>query len=138
MGHHVGGRDQVDVVAAPLLQAEHGPGQGGVTDVPPVTPVCYFPVLAEAAQQVAAREKNCARSAAAHQFGLLAVVGAGRVDLDPRRGRADACFAREAIGATAADRAILEAHFLLTPAASFNQGANALVTAAINLGYPNR
>ncbi|MEK6301129.1 MAG: M36 family metallopeptidase [Acidobacteriota bacterium] len=45
---------------------------------------------------------------------------------------------REAIGAGNADKAILTAHFLLTPGASFNQGANALVTAAINLGYSNR
>ena len=45
---------------------------------------------------------------------------------------------REAIGAANADKAILTAHFLLTPGASFNQGANALVTAAINLGYNNR
>jgi Zn-dependent metalloprotease len=42
---------------------------------------------------------------------------------------------RAAIGSTRADTAILQAHFLLTPTASFNQGANALVTAAINLGY---
>jgi Zn-dependent metalloprotease len=40
-----------------------------------------------------------------------------------------------AIGATKADTVILQAHFLLTPTASFNQGANALVTAAISLGY---
>jgi hypothetical protein len=42
---------------------------------------------------------------------------------------------RGSIGATQADKAILQAHFLLTPGASFNVGANALVTAAINLGY---
>ena len=45
---------------------------------------------------------------------------------------------RQAVGAGNADKAILTAHFLLTPGASFNQGANALVTAAINLGYSNR
>ena len=45
---------------------------------------------------------------------------------------------REAIGAQRADTVILQAHFLLTPTASFNQGANALVTAAINLGYRNQ
>ena len=42
---------------------------------------------------------------------------------------------RDSIGATNADKAILAAHFLLAPTASFNQGANAIVTAAINLGY---
>lgn len=42
---------------------------------------------------------------------------------------------RSSLGATRADKAILAAHFLLSPSASFNQGANALVTAAINLGY---
>jgi hypothetical protein len=45
----VGGSDQINVVAAPLLQAEHGSGQGGVTDSASVTAVCDFPVLAEAA-----------------------------------------------------------------------------------------
>jgi len=42
---------------------------------------------------------------------------------------------RGSIGAAKADRVILQAHFLLSPSASFNQGANALVTAATNLGY---
>jgi len=42
---------------------------------------------------------------------------------------------RGSIGAAKADRLILQAHFLLSATASFNQGANALVTAAINLGY---
>ena len=44
---------------------------------------------------------------------------------------------RAAIGATKADTVILQHHFLLTPDASFNQAANALVTAAIGLGYPS-
>ena len=44
---------------------------------------------------------------------------------------------RDAVGATNADRAIIAAHFLLAPSASFNQGANALVTAAVSLGYRN-
>jgi hypothetical protein len=44
---------------------------------------------------------------------------------------------RTSIGATNADRVILESHFLLAPTASFNQGANAIVTAAINLGFRN-
>jgi Zn-dependent metalloprotease len=42
---------------------------------------------------------------------------------------------RAAISAAKADAAILQHHFLLTTDASFNQAANALVTAAINLGY---
>ena len=42
---------------------------------------------------------------------------------------------RGAISATKADTVILQHHFLLTTDASFNQAANALVTAAINLGY---
>ncbi len=45
---------------------------------------------------------------------------------------------RGSIGAANADRLILTSHFLLAPTASFNQGANALVTAAISLGYSNR
>ena len=44
---------------------------------------------------------------------------------------------RGSLGADKADRAVLAAHFLLAPSASFNQGANALVTAAISLGYSN-
>ncbi|HEX7766250.1 MAG TPA: M36 family metallopeptidase, partial [Nitrospira sp.] len=44
---------------------------------------------------------------------------------------------RGAIGATKADTAILQHHFLLSADTSFNQAANALVTAAINLGYRN-
>lgn len=42
---------------------------------------------------------------------------------------------RAAIGAAKADKVILQHHFLLTTDASFNQSANALVTAALNLGY---
>ncbi len=44
---------------------------------------------------------------------------------------------RGSLGAANADRVVLAAHFLLAPSASFNQGANALVTAAISLGYKN-
>jgi Zn-dependent metalloprotease len=44
---------------------------------------------------------------------------------------------RESIGSTDADRVIIAAHFLLAPSASFNQGSNALVSAAISLGYNN-
>ncbi|HMS83932.1 MAG TPA: M36 family metallopeptidase [Nitrospira sp.] len=42
---------------------------------------------------------------------------------------------RGAIGASKADMVILQHHFLLTDDTSFNQAANALVTAAIGLGY---
>ncbi|MEO7860418.1 MAG: M36 family metallopeptidase [Nitrospirales bacterium] len=42
---------------------------------------------------------------------------------------------RGAISAAKADTLILEHHFLLEAGTSFNQAANALVTAAINLGY---
>jgi Zn-dependent metalloprotease len=42
---------------------------------------------------------------------------------------------RGAIGAAKSDTVILQHHFLLSPSASFNQAADALVTAAINLGY---
>jgi hypothetical protein len=42
---------------------------------------------------------------------------------------------RGAISATKADTVILQHHFLLTPDTTFNQAANALVAAAINLGY---
>jgi Zn-dependent metalloprotease len=45
---------------------------------------------------------------------------------------------RGAVGATNADRTILAAHFLLSPDATFNQGANAVVTSAVSLGLPSR
>lgn len=45
---------------------------------------------------------------------------------------------RAAIGAVKTDKAVLQSHFLLAPDATFNEGANALVTAAINLGYSTR
>ena len=45
---------------------------------------------------------------------------------------------RSAIGATNADSLVIASHFLLSPDASFNQGANALITAAKALGYSNR
>lgn len=44
---------------------------------------------------------------------------------------------RGALGAPAADRVIIAAHFLLAPTASFNQGANALVMSARSLGLNN-
>jgi hypothetical protein len=42
---------------------------------------------------------------------------------------------REAIGAVKSDTLVLQHHFLLSPGASFNEAANALVTAATALGY---
>jgi hypothetical protein len=42
------------------------------------------------------------------------------------------------VGAANADRTILSAHFLLSPNATFDQGSDAIVTAAINLGLANR
>jgi len=45
---------------------------------------------------------------------------------------------RTAIGAVKSDTVILQHHFLLTAGASFNQAANALVTAASNLQYTTR
>ena len=43
---------------------------------------------------------------------------------------------RTALGGNKANTVILQHHFLLTADTSFNQAANALVTAAIGLGYP--
>jgi len=42
---------------------------------------------------------------------------------------------RVALGGTAADKVILQHHFLVPANTSFNTSANALVTAAVNLGY---
>jgi Zn-dependent metalloprotease len=60
---------------------------------------------------------------------------AGEVHRDGEMWSAALWQIRGATGAAAADTVILQSHFLLTPTASFSQGANALVTAAINLGY---
>ncbi|MEY4706065.1 MAG: hypothetical protein RL042_2270 [Nitrospirota bacterium] len=59
----------------------------------------------------------------------------GRVHADGEIWSASLWQIRAAIGAIKADKAILQHHFLLTPGTSFNQAANALVNAAINLGY---
>jgi Zn-dependent metalloprotease len=45
---------------------------------------------------------------------------------------------RGAIGATRADRLVLQHHFLVGTDPSFNEAANALVTAALALGYTNQ
>jgi len=42
---------------------------------------------------------------------------------------------RTALGAAKADKLIIQAHFLLSASANFKDGSNALVTAAINLGF---
>ena len=42
---------------------------------------------------------------------------------------------RTLLGAAKADKLILQAHFLLSSNANFKDGSNALVTAAINLGF---
>ena len=42
---------------------------------------------------------------------------------------------RTAFGAAKADKLIIQAHFLLSASANFSDGSNALVTAAINLGF---
>jgi hypothetical protein len=42
---------------------------------------------------------------------------------------------RTGLGAAKADKLILQAHFLLSSSANFRDGSNALVTAAINLGF---
>lgn len=42
---------------------------------------------------------------------------------------------RASIGTEKTDRVVIQSHFLLTSTATFSQGANALVTSAINLGY---
>ena len=42
---------------------------------------------------------------------------------------------RTALGAAKADKLVLQAHFLLAASANFKDGSNALITAAINLGF---
>ena len=59
----------------------------------------------------------------------------GEVHADGEMWSASLFQIRTALGAARADKVILQAHFLLTSSANFKDGANALVTAAINLGY---
>jgi len=59
----------------------------------------------------------------------------GEVHADGEMWSASLWQIRSAIGAAKADRLILQAHFLLSPTASFSDGSNALVTAALGLGY---
>ena len=97
MGYHVARGDEVDVAAAPLLQVEHHMGEFTVAHVVAVTAMVDFPVLAEAAQQVAVGEKDRTRAAAAHQLPLLSEVGTGRVDLEARGRGANPGFAGEPV-----------------------------------------
>jgi Zn-dependent metalloprotease len=60
---------------------------------------------------------------------------AGEVHADGEIWSAALWQIRGALGGARADRLILQAHFLLSSSANFRDGSNALVTAAINLGY---
>ena len=76
LGHVDGGRDEVDVVAAQVLELQHRPRQLLVRHRPAPAGLRYLPVLAVDAGQVAGREEDGARPAGAHQRRLLAEVGA--------------------------------------------------------------
>jgi hypothetical protein len=60
---------------------------------------------------------------------------AGEVHDDGEMWSASLFQIRNALGATLADRLIIQSHFLLSSSANFSDGSNALVTAAINLGF---
>jgi hypothetical protein len=60
---------------------------------------------------------------------------AGEVHADGEMWSAALWQIHNALGGPRADLAILQHHFLLGPGASFSQAANALVTAALNLGF---
>jgi Zn-dependent metalloprotease len=59
----------------------------------------------------------------------------GQVHADGEMWSASLFQIRTALGAARADRLILQAHFLLSARANFSDGSNALVTAAIALGF---
>jgi Zn-dependent metalloprotease len=59
----------------------------------------------------------------------------GEVHADGEMWSASLLQIRTALGAAKADTLILQAHFLLSASANFADGSNALVTAAINLGF---
>lgn len=60
---------------------------------------------------------------------------AGEVHDDGEMWSASLFQIRTALGAAKADKLVLQAHFLLSASANFKDGSNALVTAAINLGF---
>ena len=45
---------------------------------------------------------------------------------------------RDAVGNENADRVVIASHFLMSPGASYNDGASALLRAATDLGYKRR
>ena len=74
--HHVAGGDEIDVVAALVLQGEHHVGDFARLHLPSDALLRDVPVLAKHAAQVAPGEEDGARAAPAAQRVLLAVVGA--------------------------------------------------------------
>ena len=74
------GGDEVDVVAAQLLQAEHLVGQLLGGDGPPMPLPTDVEVLAEHATEVALAEENRAGASPAPQAVFLAMMGKGTAD----------------------------------------------------------
>jgi hypothetical protein len=70
-------RDQIDVVAAHCLQAEHHAPEYLVSHPLAVAAVPEFPVLAVLAQEVAAAKENGAGTMAAHQRPFFTEVWMG-------------------------------------------------------------
>ena len=71
----VAGGDEIDIVAAPLLEIEHHGGQILDADLLAFPPVADLVVLAKNAVQVAVGEKDGAGPLAAHQGVFLAEMG---------------------------------------------------------------
>ena len=69
------GGDEINVVAAPLLEEEHHGGQIFETDLFAFPQVADLPILTKDAVQVAVGEKNGAGAMAAHQRVFLAEMG---------------------------------------------------------------
>jgi hypothetical protein len=84
LGHHVFGRDEVDVVAAQPLQVQHeggnDVGRRGPGARPRPEPLADIEVLAEDAAQVAVAEEDRARAVPAAQARLFSEVREGAGD----------------------------------------------------------
>ena len=61
------GRNEVDVIAAPVLKRKHYFSKPGMAGLPSFAAMGDLPVLAEDTEQIAVREKNCPGTAAPYK-----------------------------------------------------------------------
>jgi len=97
----VGGRDEVDVMAALALQREHHVGESRRGDLPAHVLLADIVVLAEDAGQIAAGKEDGARAVATNEGRLFAEVRGKAGHSGPSPGTAEAAFIPQAVHAAA-------------------------------------